>query len=360
MNKHRQQTGSRRDTGREGGATTGRGSPPRSRIVGVATRAGLGLVVILLGLWTLPGVRALIGNNLHPVISDQILRSGQLSASELEEVIERHAIRSIVNLRGSHAGEAWYDSERAVAAQLGVIHHDLGLSADRQPDRRDVLALIDLLETSPRPVLVHCEAGADRAGLASAIARIVVGQADLAESRHELSLAFGHIPFGPSSALDHVLDEYERYLDETGQPHGADTFKRWAATEYVPYGFKGAIEALQFPTRSNADVGFEARFEVRNLSPETWLPWSSDEPGVRLGFHFRRDGETQWHEYLHRFDLSGPVAPGQSATLTGFIATPGEPGFYTVKIDLVSEGVTWFELQGSTPLVVRLTVEPRS
>ena len=116
-------------------------------------------------------------------------------------------------------------------------------------------------------VLVHCEAGADRAGFASAIARIVVGDAEIAESRHELSFAFGHLPFGPSSALDRVLDGYERYLDESGRQHGASTFKHWAATEYVPYGFKGAIEALQFPRRSRAGVGFEALFEVRNLSP---------------------------------------------------------------------------------------------
>jgi protein tyrosine phosphatase (PTP) superfamily phosphohydrolase (DUF442 family) len=215
-------------------ATPGSARPPRSGVTRGVRGAGLGVAAILLGLWTLPGVRALVGDNLHPVISDQILRSGQLSGSALEKVIQRHGIRSIVNLRGNHAGESWYDSERAVAAQLGVVHHDLGLSADRQPDRSAVLELIDLLETSPRPVLVHCEAGADRAGFASAIARIVVGDAEIAESRHELSFAFGHLSFGPSSALDRVLDGYERYLDESGRQHGASTFKHWAATEYVP------------------------------------------------------------------------------------------------------------------------------
>ena len=117
---------------------------------------------------------------------------------------------------------------------------------------------------------------------------------------------------------------------------------------------------MQFPRRSRAGVGFEALFEVHNLSPETWLPWNSDESGVRLGFHFRRDGDPRWNEYLHRFDLSGQVAPGQTATLTGFIATPTEPGTDTVKIDLVSEGVTWFEPQGSTPLELQLVVEPGS
>ena len=331
---------------------------PRSRLTRVAGGAGLAGVAILFGLWTLPGVRALAGDNLHLVISDQVFRSGQMSGSELERVIRRHSIRSIINLRGSHAGESWYDAERAVAARLGVVHHDLGLSSDRQPERSDVLELIDLLETSPRPVLLHCDAGADRAGFASAIARIVIGQSEVTDARRELSFVFGHIPFGPSYALDRVFDGYERYLTETGSRHESSTFKTWAATRYVPYGYNGAIEAIRFPGRSRAGVGFEALFRVRNLSAETWLPWSPDEPGVRLGFRFRRDGDTQWNEYLHRFDLSGPVAPGQTVAMTGFIATPTEPGIYTVKVDLVAEEVTWFEPRGSTPLEIQLVVEP--
>ena len=330
----------------------------RRRLIRVAGGASLGVAATLLGLWTLPGVRALVGSNLHSVIPDQVLRSGQLSEAELERVVRRHAVRSIINLRGSHPGESWYDTERAVAARLGVVHHDLGLSSDRQPPRSAVVELVDLLETSPRPVLLHCDAGADRAGLASAIARIVIGQAEVTESRRELSFAFGHLSFGPSSALDRVLDEYERYLRETGRRHGSSTFKHWAATEYVPYGYKGAIETLRFPDRSRAGVGFEARFRVRNLSPETWRPWSSDEPGVRLGFYFRRDDDDQWNEYLHRFDLGAPVASGETAIMTGFIATPAQPGLYTVKVDLVAEEVTWFEPQGSIPLEIQLVVDP--
>ena len=345
-------------SGDEGSMQPGTVRLPRSRLTRVAGGAGLAGVAILFGLWTLPGVRALVGDNLHLVISDQVFRSGQMSGSELERVIRRHSIRSVINLRGSHPGESWYDTERAVTGRLGVAYHDLALSADRQPDRAAVVELIKLLETSPRPVLVHCDAGADRAGFASAIARIVIGQAEVTESRRELSLAFGHIPFGPSYDLDRVFDEYERYLRETGSRHASSTFKNWAATEYVPYGYKGAIETVQFPARSSAGVGFEARFRVRNLSPETWLPWSADEPGVRLGFRFRRDGDDQWNEYLHRFDLSGPVAPGGTVAMTGFIATPTEPGIYTVKVDLVAEEVTWFEPRGSTPLEIQLVVEP--
>ena len=81
----------------------------------VARRTGLAAAAILIGLWALPGVRALVGDNFHLVIPDQVLRSGQLSDPELKRVVERHSIRSVINLRGSHPGEPWYDSERAVS-----------------------------------------------------------------------------------------------------------------------------------------------------------------------------------------------------------------------------------------------------
>lgn len=332
-----------------------RSAARRSRVMG---GMGLAIAAAFLWVWGLPLGNALIGDNLHLVIPGQVWRSGQLSGAALERVIQRHAIRSVINLRGSRPGDAWYDSERAVVERLDVVHHDLGLSADRQPHRDDVVQLIDLLETTPRPVLVHCDAGADRAGFASVIARILNAEPDLAESRRELSLSFGHIPFGPSDALDRVLDRYERYLHQSDRQHGPSTFKHWAATEYVPYSFKGAIEAVQFPERSNAEAGFEARFQVRNLSPEIWWPWSDGESGVRLGFRLRRDGDTQSHEYPHRFDLTGAVAPGETASMTGYITAPTEPGVYVIKVDLVAEGVTWFEAQGSRPIELRLEVEP--
>ena len=80
--------------------------------------------------------------------------------------------------------------------------------------------------------------------------------------------------------------------------------------------------------------------------------------GVRLGFRLRRDGDTQSHEYPHRFDLTGAVAPGETASMTGYITAPTEPGVYVIKVDLVAEGVTWFEAQGSRPIELRLEVEP--
>lgn len=60
----------------------------------------------------------------------------------------------------------------------------------------------------------------------------------------------------------------------------------------------------------------------------------------QAGFRFRRDGDDESTEYPHRFDLTDAVAPGETGVMTGYLATPTEPGSYTVKVDLVAEGVT--------------------
>ena len=54
-----------------------------------------------------------------------------------------------------------------------MIYYDLPLSATRRPTRRELLQLIDLLETCSYPLLIHCKSGADRTGLASALYRLV-------------------------------------------------------------------------------------------------------------------------------------------------------------------------------------------
>jgi hypothetical protein len=40
--------------------------------------------------------------------------------------------------------------------------------------------------------------------------------------------------------------------------------------------------------------------------------------------------------------------------------TPNVPGLYGVKIDLVAEGISWFETSGTTPAVHTISVTGQS
>lgn len=56
-------------------------------------------------------------------------------------------------------------------------------------------------------------------------------------------------------------------------------------------------------------------------------------------------------DYL-RLPLPRAVAPKQSLELLAPVAAPPEPGRFKLRLDLVAEGVCWFEHMGSPPLTL--------
>ena len=140
--------------------------------------------------------------NFHPITPGEAYRSAQLDQDELQHYIRKYHIKSIINLRGKRPGENWYEEEINACRQFGSRHYDLSLPTDKSPSRDKIKKLLDLFETAPRPVLLHCKAGADRTGLAAALWKAFVDREPKALARKQLSLRFGHFPVGPTSALD--------------------------------------------------------------------------------------------------------------------------------------------------------------
>jgi hypothetical protein len=57
-----------------------------------------------------------------------------------------------------------------------------------------------------------------------------------------------------------------------------------------------------------------------------------------------------------RARLASDVAPGQQVALTVSCAAPESAGTYAMKLDMVAEGLTWFEPQGSATVTIPLVV----
>ena len=74
--------------------------------------------------------------------------------------------------------------------------------------------------------------------------------------------------------------------------------------------------------------------------------------GVKL---FAENGELIDDNY-GRGPFSCNVAPGNEAKVTALLRAPKTPGKFRLKLDLVDEGITWFEDRGSEPLDVWITV----
>lgn len=136
-----------------------------------------------------------LSGNVHQVGMSEVYRSAQLSSKGLEAVIKDHAVKTVINLRGSQQNSEWYDAERATAAKLGVTHIDLPLSANEEPDDAKLDHLITTMRDAQKPLLIHCEGGADRSGLAAALYRHAIEGETYEKAAEELSFRYGHFPW---------------------------------------------------------------------------------------------------------------------------------------------------------------------
>jgi protein tyrosine/serine phosphatase len=160
--------------------------------------------------------------NFHAVSEGTFYRSAQLSKNELQSAIREHNIRSVLNLRGAHPGQAWYDEELAMSRSLGVAHYDYALSSHRLVTKQQIGEVLGLVRDAPKPLLVHCKAGADRTGLISALYRFAGEGVSADEADRELSLVYGHFPYltSRSKAMD---DSFWAFVGTQGSlAHGED------------------------------------------------------------------------------------------------------------------------------------------
>ena len=93
---------------------------------------------------------------------------------------------------------------------------------------------------------------------------------------------------------------------------------------------------------------------VSNTGTVTW-PAAGATP-VHLSYHWvGPTGQVAVWDGA-RGVLSADVAPGQSAVVAIPIVSPPTVGPYTLRLDLVQEGVTWFSAQGVTPRDIGISV----
>jgi undecaprenyl-diphosphatase len=146
--------------------------------------------------------------NFHPITYGEAYRSAILDRDELEHYIQKFEIKSIVNLLGYHPNEPWYKEEIEVSVDHNVKHYDISLPATREPTDKEVRKLVEIFKNAPRPVLIHCKAGADRSGLAAAMWKVIVDKEPKSEAGKQLSILYGHIPIGKTIAMDQFFKNW--------------------------------------------------------------------------------------------------------------------------------------------------------
>ncbi len=155
-----------------------------------------------------------LNNNFHAIVAGEAYRSAQPSPDEIRAYHDKYRIASIVNLRGAAPGHAWYDEEVKAASELGIRHIDFPMNARTELTKEQSLALIALLQSAPKPVLIHCKEGADRTGLAAALYLAALARANEPVAEAQLSVRYGHIgiPVIGPYAMDESFETMEPLL----------------------------------------------------------------------------------------------------------------------------------------------------
>jgi protein tyrosine phosphatase (PTP) superfamily phosphohydrolase (DUF442 family) len=186
-------------------------------------RLWLWVAVFLLFLITLLWYIGVLGGNVRVVEAGRFYRSSQLTGNNydglsarlagnsLDAVLHRYDIHTVVSLRGGSDKDLDYREEIATCKKDGVDHVDVPFSARHLPPPEAVHQLLDTFDHARYPVIVHCQAGSDRTGLASTLYVNLYEHVPLDEAQHdELTWRFGHFPVEKTRRMDEFFDLYRK------------------------------------------------------------------------------------------------------------------------------------------------------
>ena len=321
-----------------------------------------GVVLVAVGLFLNEAGRVVAGSNRHTVIPGRVYRSAQPSAALLRDMVTSHGIRTVVNLRGLSDELDWYQAECRVTSELGVSQEDICLSANTLPPPSELRRLVEVLDRSEYPILIHCRRGADRTGLVSVMSLLLHTDATPSEARRQLLVRYGHFRFGRAAAIDEFFDKYEERLTAENVGHTPARFRNWVLNRYCPGAARSRLTWIDPPTTVPPLRGHTLRVSAENRSDTAW----ELKPGTFAGIHlawavYDAAGETMQYE---RTGLRFETVPQGGKTEFRLAAKALKPGRYTVTAELhdaTAAGVAFrtnsFVKLGDGSLVLELQVK---
>jgi len=163
------------------------------------------------------------------VTPGKLYRSGTLDPRDLERVIDRYGLKTVVSLRtpGENRIGHWYIQETAVCRRKGVDLVEIPIA--EPPSEDHITRWLDLLRDERRlPVLVHCKHGSVRTGIMVAIYDMELLGKDNRAAIEELGL-FGHDLNDPwLSGVKEFLESYiPRWKRPPARPLDGGIQLRW-------------------------------------------------------------------------------------------------------------------------------------
>ncbi len=174
-------------------------------------------------------------------IDDNIYRCNMPTPQRIRKYKNVLGIKTIINCRGTKRDGGWLlESEACEKYDIELIN--LNARSRAAPDKELIMRADEMFKRIKYPALIHCKSGADRAGIVSALYKLLYCKESPKNAKKQLSLKFLHIKHAKTGILDKFIEEYENFLNKNKNKNFH--FLDWVQTIYKP-------EKLEHDFRSN-------------------------------------------------------------------------------------------------------------
>jgi hypothetical protein len=131
----------------------------------------------------------------------------------------------------------------------------------------------------------------------------------------------------------------------------------WMKGAFASSVYREQIVAIDPPPVMHPGEKADIRFKVKNLGDATWPAVGTKD------FRYQVNMGNRWFSggapsEDNRAAMKADLPPGAEVEMTLTVNAPRTPGEYTLEIDMVHEGVTWFKERGARPLQLHVFVQP--
>lgn len=284
--------------------------------------------------------------NLHRIEGTQVYRSAQPDEGLLRRLVNENGLKSILKLN-SRNSSARSGQEEQIAGQLGLQMVYLPMAMHRLPSRQEMINLLAAIETAPRPMLIHCNAGADRTGLAAVMVAMQRGESFEQAVNQQLSVRFLHVGVWGED-VDEILEQYRDDCRADGVPTGGwEQFKQYILKTYRP-GFYDAKLTIRRWEPAGDPKNVQAVVMITNLSRRAF-PVDGGHPIEVAAYIPQSQGPKK---IIADEPINRPLGPGQSVEIPLTWAADAVGADDHIEIDLLHREVAWFGEKGSQVLRV--------
>jgi protein tyrosine/serine phosphatase len=146
--------------------------------------------------------------NFHS-ISDDCFRSSQPTTRQLRKRIKAQGLKTVISLRGHNENSRLEYLEKEICKEMGVEFKVVRLYSRDIPSVKELETIKELCTNSTYPMMFHCKAGADRAGLFASLYLYFVKNIPIKDAIRQMEFfPYGHFKYSNSGRIDFFFEKY--------------------------------------------------------------------------------------------------------------------------------------------------------